>query len=71
MPVEWVNSFSSNVDAVGYDATTRELYVTWTTGKTSIYSGVPADMASEAQRAYSVGNYIRENIKPQFAHRYG
>ena len=70
MPIEWRNVYSSNVTAIGYNSDTKEMVVQWTRGKASTYMGVPADVADEAQRAYSVGSYINENIKPNYKHRY-
>ena len=70
MPINWQSVFSSNVQAIGYDAETKEMVVQWTRGKASTYMGVPADVAEEASKAYSVGSYINENIKPNYKHRY-
>jgi hypothetical protein len=71
MALEWRSVFSSNVDSIAYNAETLELFVRWTRGrKVSVYEGVPDDVADEAMRAYSVGNYIREEIKPNYRHRY-
>ena len=62
--------FSSNVAEVGYDADTAELFVTWKSGKTSVYTGVPADVAQAAMTAYSVGQAIQQDIIPNYPHRY-
>ena len=42
MPPPMRSVFSSHVDRVGHDAQTGELFVQWDTGKTSVYTGVPA-----------------------------
>jgi len=70
MPINWTNVFSSNVAAVGYDPDTKELVIQWMRGRSSTYENVPADVAEEASKAYSVGSYINENIKPNYKHRY-
>lgn len=62
--------FSSHIDSVGYDADTQELFVQWQNGKTSVYSGVPPDLASEAQNAASIGSLMHDQIKGKFPHRY-
>ena len=63
--------YSSNVDSIGYDSETSELYVVWRSSqKTSIYSGVPLDVAVETMNAFSVGQAIRLNIKGVYEHRY-
>lgn len=70
MSVTWNNVYSSNVDAIGYDDATGEMLVRWSKGKVSAYRGVPPELADEAARAYSVGNFIHSTIKPRFPHRY-
>ena len=62
--------FSSHVSRVGYSADTQELYVTWDTGKTSVYSGVPPDVANQTMNSWSVGSALTSDIKANFPHRY-
>lgn len=62
--------FSSNVDVVSYDAATAELGVTWKNGRTSIYDGVPAEIADQCMSAWSVGKFIKQSIIPIYPHRY-
>jgi hypothetical protein len=61
---------SSQVEALGYDAAKKELYVTWHSGKTSIYSGVPATVHQDLKHAPSVGKALNLNVKNRFQHRY-
>lgn len=70
MPVEMKDVLSSNVESVGYDADTSELLVRWKSGKTSAYSGVDAQQADRAQKAWSVTDFINAEIKPRHGHRY-
>ena len=70
MPPVMQSVFSSHVSRVGYDADTQELHVEWDSGKTSVYSGVPPDVADEARKSWSVGTFLTENVKYQFPHRY-
>lgn len=64
------NVFSSRVNMVGHDPETNQLVVQWKRGKTSIYDGVPADLAFQVMNAPSVGQAIHNQIKPKYAHRY-
>ncbi len=61
---------SSQVASVGYDAAKKELYVSWQSGKTSIYSSVPATVHADLMRAPSVGKHLNQTVKPLYAHRY-
>ena len=70
--MSWEKSvYSSNVASVGYDSDAKELLITWTKGKRSIYSGVPEELAEQISNAPSVGSMLNEEIKPYYAHRYG
>ena len=67
----WTKSvYSSNVQEVGYDPDTKELYITWTRGKQSIYSGVPEELAVDLSNAPSVGSMLNAEVKPFYSHRY-
>lgn len=70
MPVETRNVYSSHVNTVAYNDETAELLVTWDTGKTSVYSGVPYEKFDSATHSWSVGKYLHEHIKPVHPHRY-
>ena len=63
--------YSSQVAKVGYDAETKELYITWVKGKRSIYAGVPEQLAIDLSNAPSVGSMMNSEIKPYYPHRYG
>ena len=63
--------YSSNVSEVGYDSDTGELLVTWAkSGKVSAYQGVPETKALEGANAPSVGQWVNDEIKPYYSHRY-
>lgn len=71
MPPEMKSVFSTMVSEIGYDEDTAELYVTWPKGKTSVYSGVPADVAHTVMNSWSVGQAINSEIKAAgYSHRY-
>lgn len=59
--------YSSHVARIGYEG--GNLTVEWTTGKVSVYEGVPADLADEVMNAPSVGSALR-GIKGSYRHRY-
>lgn len=70
--MSWSRSvFSSMVSEVGYDSDAKEMLVTWAKSrKQSAYEGVPEDVADTCSRAPSVGQFINEQIKGFYPHRY-
>lgn len=63
--------YSSMVQTVGYNDEKQELTVSWAKGgKTSIYSGVPEDVAVRLANTESVGSMMHTEIMPNYAHRY-
>jgi len=63
--------FSSHINQIGHDPDTGELHVAWDSGKRSIYSGVPADVAQTVMRSWSVGKALTTKVKGgQYEHRY-
>lgn len=70
MPSWSKDVYSSNVSSVGYDSDTKELVITWTKGKRSVYSGVPEELAEQLVNAASVGSMLNAEVKPYFPHRY-
>lgn len=58
---------SSNVAAVGYDATKQVLYIQFkNNAKIYEHYGVPAETFAEMQTAASVGSFYARNIKGQY-----
>lgn len=70
MPPVMVSVYSSHVQAIGHDNDKQELHVRWNGGKTSVYSGVPAAVADDVSKAWSVGKAVREQIIPNYQHKY-
>lgn len=69
--IAWVDvALSSRATRIGYDAESQTLYVQWAKGKTSAYSGVPPDIAEEAGRSWSVGQYFNEKVIGQYSMTY-
>ena len=64
------NVFSSMANAIGYEAETGDMIVTWKNGRRSAYSGVPEDVALQGTTVASVGQWLNNEIKPIYAHRY-
>ncbi len=60
---------SSNVEAVGYDPNSRELWVRFINGGTYVYSGVDERTHEELMNASSIGSYLNREIKGNFAYR--
>ena len=54
---------SSNVAAIGYDQTTRELHVTFRSGKTYTYYEVPQATVDNLKASDSIGKFLATNIK--------
>ncbi|WP_319542341.1 KTSC domain-containing protein [uncultured Pseudodesulfovibrio sp.] len=54
---------SSNLAAVGYDASTQQLYIKFNHGGTYVYSGVPEDVHQALMEAGSKGTFFHYNIK--------
>ncbi len=57
--------------AIGYDFENGEMHVSYSSGQTSIYSGVPRDIYEAVAGAESVGSAIYSFIRSQgYQHRY-
>ncbi|MGW4928262.1 KTSC domain-containing protein [Agromyces sp. NPDC004153] len=61
---------SSNVEAIGYDADSSELWVQYWGGKTYIYDNVPDSTYHELIGASSIGSYMNRQIKPNYQFRH-
>lgn len=58
---------SSNIEAIGYDATALELHVRFLkTGITYVYYAVEEWRYQELMQASSKGQYLNANIKPNY-----
>ncbi len=61
--------YSSRVSEIGYES--GKLIVRWAKGgKTSVYTGVPEQLANEVMNAPSVGSALRLSIEGQYPHSY-
>ena len=61
---------SSSVARIGYDAESGELWVVWQNGRTSVYEGVPPDVADTCCNAWSIGKTLNDLVKNQYSHQY-
>lgn len=59
---------SSNIKAIGHDATKDELHVDFGNG-VYVYAGVPASAHAALIGAESVGKHFHQHIKGKFDHR--
>ncbi len=57
---------SSNVASIGYDANTMTLEVEFTNGSVYQYFDVPETEYQALVSTSSVGQYLNQNIKPNF-----
>jgi hypothetical protein len=58
---------SSNVEAIGYDAATQELYVRFVrSGETYVYQQVEEWVFEDFKRADSKGTFLNTNVKPHY-----
>ncbi len=61
--------YSNRVASIGYED--GKLIVKWAKGgKTSVYDGVPEQLANEVMNAPSIGSALRLSIEGQYAHSY-
>ena len=69
MPSFSQDVFSSMTSSISYDADSQTMIITYNSGKSYAYAGVPEDVARDAANAASVGEYINENIKGRYSFR--
>lgn len=62
--------FSSHIDQVGYDPETFELQVVYKTGKSVIYSNVPANVGRDVTEAPSIGDAMHQFVRNRYPFRY-
>ena len=60
---------SSLIQRAIYDASKRTLAVTFTTGRTYLYFGVPSDVYAEFAVAESQGRFFNWRIRDRYAFR--
>lgn len=58
---------SSNLDEVAYDSETQTMIVTFKTGQSWEYSGVPLQAFMGIQNAQSAGSYFFRNIRSVYS----
>ena len=60
---DWVGVKSSNVSAIKYDRVRKELYVSFNSGGSGYYTGVPVLTARDMFNASSVGTFLHQKLK--------
>ena len=63
-----ISKWSSHVDSIWYDG--GDLFVTYSTGKTVRYQGVPEAVFREVNSAASVGKALRELVRDKYRYEY-
>jgi hypothetical protein len=58
---------SSNVDSIGYDECTQELYVRFLNCSLYVYKNVPKIEFEGLEHAPSVGSYMNRNVRNVYA----
>lgn len=54
---------SSNIDSIGYDNKSEEVYVRFLNGSLYVYKGVPLHEFENLRDASSLGSYLHRNYK--------
>ena len=65
--MEKVKVRSSNIEAIGYDAATKELEIDFQGGTSYTYSGIPKELHEQFMAAESKGKFFHVNIRSKFA----
>lgn len=60
---EWIYVDSSNVEAVSYDESNRELHVRFLSGGEYSYHAVPREIFDELLNSSSIGSFINRELK--------
>lgn len=60
---EMIQVSSSNIDSIGYDEQSQEVYVRFLNGSLYVYKGVPAYEFQSFLEAPSHGSYLHRNFK--------
>ena len=63
---DWTPVVSSNIEKVKYNASHRELFVTFHSGDCYVYYDVPSRISQEFLNAESQGRYLNQEIKPSY-----
>lgn len=64
--MEMIQVWSSAIRAIGYDATTRHMKITFTEGHTYDFCGVPESVFDGLRHASSKGRYYNDHIRDRY-----
>jgi len=64
--MEMIRVSSSAIRAIGYDASTRRMKITFTEGHTYDFCGVPEIVFKGLLRANSKGSYYNDHIRGRY-----
>lgn len=62
--------FSSHVKSVGFNPDTAEIEITWANGRVSAYGPADEGTALAGANSPSIGEWLHNEIKPNYNHRY-
>lgn len=69
--VTWTDVLSSRISKVGYSPSSQTLYVSWSKGgKTSAYLQVPAAIADDFTKSWSVGEAVNSMLNGKYTMEY-
>lgn len=57
---------SSNISHIGYDASSKEMHVTFSSGSTYSYAGVEPEHHGAFVSAESIGSHFAQQIRPNY-----
>ena len=60
---EMIPVSSSNLESIGYDDQTQEVYIRFLNGSIYVYKGVPLHEFENLRDAPSLGSYLHRNYK--------
>lgn len=67
--IKMISVESSNLDRVGYDDSTNDLYVQFKSSGLYVYRNVPKEVYDELLNAESKGKYHNKNIKWKYEYK--
>lgn len=66
--IEMIPVDSSNIESIGWDEVDEELFITFNSGSTYVYSEVPKEVFDSMMNAESKGKFFHANIKGKYSY---
>ena len=65
--IDWVSVFSPDIRGIGYDTSTRKMYIDFKDGDATYeYCDVPENLYQQFVSASSVGHFYQQYIKDKY-----